>query len=95
MSWFSHKYVNWSYEVFHYKALFFFLGIGLLILGTLQIFREERVIHKIKKFIFKEPETLVIECQYCGDTYSKTLDKCPHCGASKKKVRTPRKEKES
>jgi len=95
MSWFSHKYVNWSYEVFHYKTLFCFLGIGLLILGTLQIFREEKVIHKIKKFIFKEPETLVIECQYCGNTYSKTLDKCPHCGASQKKVRTPRKEKAS
>jgi ribosomal protein L37E len=94
MSWVSHKYVNWSYGVFHYKTLFFFLGIGLLILGTLQIFREEKVIHKIRKLIFKEPETLVTECQYCGNTYSKTLDKCPHCGAFPKKVRIPRKEKE-
>jgi len=59
----------------------------------LQIFREEKVIHKIKKFIFKEPETLVIECQYCGNTYSKTLDKCPHCGASKKKLELREKRK--
>lgn len=84
MSWVSHKYVNWSFQVFHYNSLFFFLGIGLLILGILQIFREEKIIHEIKKFIFKEPETLVVVCQYCGSTYSKNLDKCPSCGAPKK-----------
>lgn len=93
MSTFSHKYVNWSFEVFHYGALLFFVGIGLLIVGILQIVREEKIISRIKRFLVKEPETLVVECEYCGETYSKTLDKCPHCSARKKATRASKKKK--
>lgn len=94
MSLVSHKYVNWSFQVFHYNTLFFFLGIVLLVIGTLQVIREEKIVQKVKGILFKEPESQVVECQYCGTTYSKTFDKCPHCGAPKKaQVRT--KEKKS
>ncbi len=87
MSLFSHKYVNWSFQVFHYKTMFYFLGIGLLILGILQIIREEHVIFRVRKFIFKEPESPDTECVYCGTLYSKTLDKCPNCNAPRKRTR--------
>lgn len=94
MSWVSHKYVNWSFQAFHYNSFFFFLGIGLLIVGFLQMLREEKVIQRVKEFLFKGPETLVVECQYCGATYSKTFEKCPNCGAPEK-VNVLRKEKKS
>lgn len=92
MSWFSNKQVGWSCKVFHYKTLFLFLGIGLLILGSLQIFREENVIHRIKNFLFKEPEPTEVECKYCGTIYSKTLHKCPHCGA-RREIGIPKRRK--
>ena len=85
MSWVSHKYVTWSYTVSHYKGLFLILAIGLLILGIGQMFREERVIPRIKGFLFKEPEPTEVECEYCGTIYSKTLHKCPTCGALRKR----------
>ena len=91
MSWISHKYVDWSFQVFQYRTLFFFLGVGLLILGILQIIREEQVIYKIKKLIFKEPESPVTECEYCGTLYNRTLDKCPNCSAPRKRVRKEKK----
>jgi rubrerythrin len=50
----------------------------------LQVIREEKIVQRVKGILFKEPESQVVECQYCGNTYSKTLDKCPHCGAPKK-----------
>jgi len=84
MSLVSHKYVNWSFQVFHYNTLFFFLGIILLVIGTLQIIREEEIVQRVKGILFKEPESQVVECQYCGTIYAKTLDKCPRCGATKK-----------
>jgi predicted ATP-dependent serine protease len=56
--------------------------------------REEKVIDKIKKSKVREPESLVVECEYCRATYSKALDKCPECGA-RKKVSVSRKEKTS
>ena len=87
MSWVSHKYVDYSLEVFHYKPLFLLLGIGLLILAIFQIFREEQFLRKIKKMIAKEPEALDIVCEYCGTAYDKDLDKCPRCGSPRKKVR--------
>jgi hypothetical protein len=94
MSWVSHKGVNWSFHLFHYKPLFLFLGLGLLVLAVLQMVREEKVIDKIRKFMVKETESLVVECEYCGATYNKTLDKCPECGA-RKKVSISRKKKKS
>ena len=84
MSWTSHKYVNWSTQLSYYRTLFFLLGGGLLIIGIIQILREEKAYQKIKARLFKEPESTVKACQYCGVTIDKTLHKCPHCGAPQK-----------
>lgn len=40
MSWYTHKQVNWSLKESHYNTLFFFLGIGILILSVLPIWGE-------------------------------------------------------
>jgi len=92
MSWFSHKQVGWSIKVYCYNILFLAFGISLLIIGIIQIIREENAIQRLKGYFFKEPEPTEVECAYCGTIYSKTLHNCPHCSA-KRKVDIPRKRK--
>jgi hypothetical protein len=83
MSWVSHKQVSYTIQIYPYATILLFLGIVLFLVALWQIMREENVFSRIKGFLFKKPESPNVTCEYCGGTYNKTLDKCPHCGARK------------
>ena len=85
MSYTSHKFVNYSLQVFPYATILFVLGILFLAVGLVQTVREEKLILKLKKFLFPPPISNNIICDYCGTVYSKAYDKCPNCGARNKR----------
>ena len=84
MSVFSSKQVSYTLQFYPYSTILLFLGIFLLLGSIWQIIGEENVISKLRGFLFKKPEPLNVTCEYCGQTYGKTLDRCPYCGARKK-----------
>jgi hypothetical protein len=84
MSWYSHKQVSYTLQIYPYSTVFLFLGIFLFLGSVWQIAKEERIVSRVKGFLFKQPESQYVACEYCGATYSKTLDKCPHCDAKKR-----------
>jgi hypothetical protein len=91
MSIFSHKQVSYTLQIYPYSTILLFLGMSLLLGSIWQISREEKVVSRVKGFLFKKPEPLDLTCEYCGETYNKTLDKCPNCGA-RKRIKSQRKD---
>lgn len=57
------------------------LGISILVLGCILT---PLSFVNIKPMIKKTKNLNKVTCDYCNTTYSKQLDKCPHCGARNK-----------
>jgi len=85
MSLVSHKNVDFTLQIFPYPLVFIIVSIILAIITVALFLKEERVAEKLKKLTHKNKESTENTCEYCNTEYSKQLDKCPNCGATKKK----------
>jgi len=63
MSLTSHKQVTYDLQVYPYSTIFLFLGLILLVGAVLQIVREEKVVSRVKSYLFKQPESQHVACE--------------------------------
>ena len=86
MSLLSHKIVDYTLQVFPYPIIFIVAAITLIIITIVLIFKEEKVMEKLMNKLHREKEPTENTCEYCDTVYSKSLHKCPNCGAFRKKL---------
>lgn len=85
MSLFSHKYVDYTLRIYPYSTMLLFSGIALFLVAIWMMMKEENVVSKLRNVFFGKPESVDVTCSYCGTVYDLKLEKCPHCGARKKR----------